>query len=701
MRNIIKILMLLALVFSSQVSLAQKGKRKALKLYNGRYYYQAIPYFQKMGDTKADYMGMYADCHRQISQRLEAEKIYEKAVKKAEEEEQAAKDTSNKSKKKKTKYTFNPVHYLNYGKVLMFNRKYTEAKKWFNRYSELMPDDTTGSVMARNCDSALVLSKLAPIFKIGFLPNVNSPFSDYAPSLFRAGVSYVSSRLDTIEIKRMREQVDPYTGQGYSDIFYAEKTNDWKVLNPPINAFAKIFDRVNLLNRHDGPATFDTSGNFMVFTRTVTIKGSPDLERRWADRLKLYQAEFNGLEWVNIKELPFNSVHYSCGHPSLSKDGKKLYFVSNMDGGLKSKGGFTNTDIFEVDHNPENHTWGTPKRLGPAINTQGDEEYPYIHTDDTLYFSSDMHVGFGGLDIFMATKDKTTGEWGNVTNLRYGLNSSSDDFGICFDPSGNKGYFSSNRPDYGSVGYDDLYSFERISPDETRVLDSLKPAPVIAIRGKIFEVANGKRVSTVPQGYVDVMARNDKQDQTRSDDNGDLIPVPIIGPDNYTLITRKKGFFTKRDQISTNDFKDGLGFNVEIELERIKVNEKNAVFPTTYFAINSSALGDTSKRDLDKVALILYDNPGITLELSSHTCPLASDAYNIALSNRRAESCFRYLLARGIDRRRLTPKGYGETRLAVPDPKTEAEYAANRRTEYIVRSIDFDPMAVPPAKNIR
>ncbi|MBI2279332.1 MAG: OmpA family protein [Bacteroidetes bacterium] len=368
-------------------------------------------------------------------------------------------------------------------------------------------------------------------------------------------------------------------------------------------------------------------------------------------------------KWKNLEEFPYNSDDYSVGHPTLSADEKTLYFVSDMPGSI---GG---TDLYKSTL--ENNSWSKPENLGAIVNTKGNEMFPYIHTDDALYFSSDAHNSMGGLDVFITYY---TGEvWAQPENLNYPLNSSKDDFGYNISKkSSNTGFVSSSRVGNGS---DNMYAFDKFPPKFNlygRAREKGTQKSVQGVRVEITNAKTGKLINMV------------------SDAKGNF-NLKLEPEADYDLYCTKIGCFTRTDKISTVGLKYSQDFYADFEVEPIVI-DKPIVLENIYYDFDKWNIRPDAALELDKLVKILVDNPKIDIEMGSHTDSRGNDRYNLILSEKRAMAAVQYLIASGIDKKRLTYKGYGEKKLvnhcANDIVCTRAEHQQNRRTEFKVTKIN-------------
>lgn len=407
-------LLFYSLVQGANGSMAQEksSSSKADAYFNNYEYAKAIPLYKKAAGKSDAALQKLAECYRMTKNYAEAENAYAKL---------AAKQSAD------------PMVYYYYGEALLNNNKYEEAKKQFAAYAALNPDDKRGDLYAKACDEIKDLLIKPARFKVYNLGDINSPVSDFCPAFYKDGIVFSSERVRDL----VNNSENHWNGNPYLAMVYAkgEKEKDSVVYKN-----AKLLSEKLNGNGHYGPACFSSDFSEMYFTKV------DNTHRKGATaQPKLYWSK-HGSGWSKPVALPFSSNDYATGHPSLSKDGQYLFFASNMAGG---KGG---TDLYVSKR--EGDTWGAPQNLGAEVNTAGDETFPYISAGNILYFASNGHKGFGGLDIFSATQKNNM--WGSVSNLMPPLNSSGDDFGILFKGE-NSGYFSSNRS--GGKGSDDLYGF--------------------------------------------------------------------------------------------------------------------------------------------------------------------------------------------------------------------------------------------------
>ena len=541
----------------------------------------------------------------------------------------------------------NPVTRFEYGKVLMANGKHRKAVNEFKEYLKVYPSDVTAKMLLASCNSVIeryrdtTLFTLKPILEDQF---VNS----FSIVEYRNGAVFAADKV----VFAGRKQ-NPWTGNSYLELYQMEKDVEGNWLSPELLK-GDINGRF-----HEGPATFSKDGNTVYFTRSNYFKRKMVVNEQEENNLKIFKATLINGEWKNLEEFPFNSDDYSCGHPTLSESGKLMYFVSDMPGGT---GG---TDLYVTTL--KDGKWTQPVNLGPEVNTSGNEMFPYIHSDGSLYFSSDAHNSMGGLDVFITTHNGT--RWLKPENLNYPLNSIKDDFGFSLNRDDNTGFVSSSR-----TKSDKMYSFEKHAPTFTLYGRARKKGTQTPVEGVIVEITNsatGKVTSVV------------------SDKTGNF-KLKLDTESEYNLYCTKFGCFSKTDNISTKGLKYSEDFYADFEVEEIVI-DKPIVLENIYYDFDKWDIRTDAAVELDKLVRVLMDNPKLEIEMGSHTDCRGSDQYNLVLSDKRARAAVLYLISRGIDSTRLTWKGYGETvhvnKCEDGVQCTEEEHQDNRRTEFKVKKI--------------
>ena len=448
----------------------------------------------------------------------------------------------------------------------------------------------------------------------------------------------------------------------YLDLYSATLTKDGSLKD--IIPFSDVINT----ELHESSATFSEDGNTMFFNRTNKTRTKTDDER--IAHIKIYKAELVDGNWTNVKALPFTSNVYSTEHPALSKDGKTLYFASDMPGGF---GGF---DIYKVAINDDG-SYGEPENLGSKINTKHREQFPFISNLNVLYFSSDDHQGYGGLDVFRS--NMVNGVFDKPVNLGSSINSSLDDFTYVIDERDNEGYMSSNR-----TGYDRLYAFGREENILTKYL----------VEGFVQD----KNSNALLVGAL----------VTLFDDTNTVIQDSIVGKNadylfkiepnkKYKIRGTQKAYIPQDVEFST-DNEGEIQHNIYLTLEsyadaeeHVKENEKGDVhiqLDKIFFDFDKSNIREDAAITLNVLVDLMNKYPVMEVEVSAHTDARGKDQYNLDLSKKRAASTLEYLVTKGIERSRLKSIGYGEMQPLNKCVKEgiceEEEYDINRRCEFVI-----------------
>jgi len=582
------------------------------------------------------------------------------------------------------------IDFLNYADLLKKQHKYEEAKQWYIKYSELKPADKNALQHIQSCkliteltDDSLFIAKAI---------NINTPQTDYVTSLYKDGLIFVSGRPNKISKRINRNSSDHYFN------LYFSKNIDGNYSKPEL-----FSDDLNT-KYHEGSASFSANEQFIYFSRN---KGIVDLNGE--AQLNIYMSRYHNGKWDKPELFQYASEDYSTGHPSISKDGKLLFFISNMPGG------YGGTDIYYC--RKQGFTWGPPINLGPNINTSSNEMFPYISDDNYLYFASNGHIGFGGLDIFKSTFEQN--HWSYPMNIGFPFNSAKDDFGYIYDHERNLGYFSSNRK-----RSDDIFEFKK------------NTAKLKSLNGKISVMRANNPIDSVE---VILMDKNIIEAKTYTDHTGSF-EFGIFKDKKYSLIVQKPGFKTKRvlyfpqsskrnknvkikmekspwatikafikNQFSskpikgakvevvnktyklrtycTTDANGNFTLNVDtgnyydiivtkpgyftkmitnymyddiqaIDLIKTKGNQTIELFSST-FSDESWLLSELTKGELNNIIEILNHNLDILIEIRASTTVDKGSKNNKALCLKRATEAANYVISQGIPANRIKTKAVG------------------------------------------
>ncbi|MGL2966912.1 OmpA family protein [Flavobacterium sp. XGLA_31] len=475
------------------------------------------------------------------------------------------------------------------------------------------------------------------------------------------GISFYGDKVAFSSARNGQGKSYGWNDKPYLDLFSATVNEQGQLVN--VETFP---DEINSKN-HESSATFTADGKTMYFNRTADkqIKVGEEV----VANIKIFKAELKGGKWSNVTMVPFSSDTYSVEHPCLSKDGKQLFFASDMPG---TYGSF---DIYVVDIN-EDGTYSLPRNLGDKINTPHREQFPFVTSDGTLYFASDGHQGGGNLDVFSSKKISDT-EYDKPVNLGSTINGEMDDFNYILDEAKNQGYFASNRE-----GDDHLYTFVK-EPNKLQYL----------VEG---EVRDKKTMELLPGSTVKLY-----------DQNGTLLEEVLVGKDGdftfntepnkkYKIMAFKDFYIPAESEFETSQSgKVYLDLQMKVESyydaeDIINKKEDGTVLielENIYFDLDKWDIKPQAATVLDVLVGLLKKYPYMEIQIGSHTDSRATASYNLKLSNKRAASALEYLVKNGIDRKRLSSVGYGETKPLVVCPKndcTEEEHAINRRCTFMI-----------------
>ncbi len=447
--------------------------------------------------------------------------------------------------------------------------------------------------------------------------------------------------------------------KAYLDLFMGNLNNEGML--DSIRLFSKDINT----DTHESSAVFSKDGNTMYFNRTNEnrVKVGKDL----VANIKILKAEKVGGKWTNIQSLPFNNDVYSCMHPALSVDEKRLYFASDMPGTI---GGM---DLFYVDI-LDDGSFGAPVNLGPNVNTKHREQFPSIADDGFLYFSSDGHEGLGSLDLFLCKM--YDGEFAKPLNLGSTINSGWDDFAFALKPNDSIGYFTSNR-----LGDDYLYSFSRTTNERSFTVSG-------SVRDKYSK-------ALLPGTKVNLYNEKDQLiGQILVGEDADY--VFNIEPNQKYRIEAFRDLYIPYFEDLVSDEEGKIEYIIEMTLETyddaedIVITKDDGftyiVLENIYFELNKSKITKEAANTLNTLVNLLKKYPYMEVELGAHTDSRASDTYNLKLSHKRAAAALEYLVSNGIERRRLRSKGYGESKQLVKcgNDCNDEEHAINRRCEFII-----------------
>ncbi|WP_165750260.1 OmpA family protein [Cellulophaga sp. Z1A5H] len=643
MKKYIPVIMML---FCSIV-FGQNKYRSADKNFESLWYIKAAQQYEtiiKNGDTSKEVLQKVGDAYYFNTDMEQASKWYGELFSKYE-------NTID------VKYTFRYIH------ALEGIGNYRQAKALMKIHGEKL--DVGGfkvEQLGKNDKELDELLNQQPQFYISHL-SINSKVADFGTAYYKNKIVFASSR-DSL---KLHTRLYKWNNQPYLNLFIADTTLEGTDLKN-IKSFS---ENINT-KYHEAVVAFNKAGDQVYFTRNNYTDKSLKRDEDGMNHLKMYHANLVDDVWVDIKEIPFNSEDYSVGQPALSADEKKLYFVSDMPGSIGA------TDIFVVDIH-EDGTFSNPRNIGPTVNTSGREMFPFL-TNGTLYFASDGHLGFGGLDVF---ESKYSDVFSKPINLGEPLNSRKDDFAYIVNEETQRGYVSSNRD--GGIGDDDIYSFERIQVECNQ-----------NVVGSVANELNG-----IPEDGVSVFLM-DKQGgiiaQTITNSNGEYIfDNPILCNSEYKIRVEKETYDpAEKIFVSTKFNAEQVTVPLGIKKRSKLIVEQNGILKIKigliYFDLNKSDIRYDAEVEINKVVFLLKEYPEMTIKIEAHTDSRSSDISNMELSDRRAKATRDYIVSQGIEKKRIESAiGYGESKLINKCknsvPCSDREHDINRRSEFIITNI--------------
>lgn len=646
---------ILLLLFS--VSLfAQKTYKNADKLFEQMRYVEAAAVYEKAidrGDNSMVLLQKAGDSYYFNTNMEEAYKWYDLLVSQYRDEVDA-------------EYLFRFAHSL------QGIGDYKAAKKWMKAFAKASTknDKRIDDYAQKERTLADVLAIPAQ-FELKNL-SINTAYSDFGPAYYGNKLVYSSAVDTSYYIKRRYHWND----QPFLDFYIGQ-------INAAENEVKreKIFSKIINTKYHEATIAFTNDGNRIYFTRN-NYDGDLKRGEDGISHLKLYTAVRNDSldrkdDWSDVRELPFNSKDYSTGHPTLSEDGSKLYFVSDMPGTIGA------TDIFVVDILGDN-TYSTPRNLGPKVNTSGREMFPFI-AKGVMYFASDGHLGVGGLDVFESNMDNDL--FSDPRNLGKPLNSKLDDFGFIINEEGEQGFVCSNRE--GGVGDDDIYAIQRIAPED--VVNDCKQL----VKGYVINARTQERIA---DATVSLFGENGvKLSETVSKRNGDYVfNFDLDCAEQYDIKVNKLGYTPNSKNIVTSSISSETVVPLDLETLSELIVEDGGLLKIKvgiiFFDLNKDYIRPDAAMELNKIVTLLSQQPSIEIRIESHTDARADDNYNMELSQRRAISTKNYLIRQGIAKERiLSAQGFGETQLLNDCSNgvqcDEVQHQINRRSEFIIEKM--------------
>lgn len=542
---------------------------------------------------------------------------------------------------------------------LKVEQRYTEAEKALNQYLPRARNQKAIDLAEKELQNLRMLESLeedSSYYRVKNLGEINTPQAEYSP-VYSNRYLYFTSNRDGGKIYRT-------TGTPFTNVYRVATRG----ANVDLSTLKALDPIINHTDTNEGSVAISPDGTSMIFA-----KGNDGKAKGYSE-VNLFFTRFRNGKWSKPVALSINEAESWDSTPAFSPDGTSLYFSSTRDGG------FGGADLYVAKINRRGR-WVDVRNLGPEINSVGDEVFPFVGEDGSLYFSSDGHPGFGKLDLFQATRE--SGRI-TITNLGKPMNSSADDFSL-YQFNLTRGFFSSNRR--GGKGDDDIYTFINDDPD-LKVVNYFLTGVTVTTDDAGDEI-------TLPSTKVRLTA-----------DDGTLLDESFTGADgrfnfrvypeeHYDLISEKTDYFTVRKDFTTvgksvdkktlKEEVTNVTFETKIMMEPIVI-EKPIVLNNIYYDFNKANIRADAAPVLDSLVQIMNDNPEIYIELGSHTDARAGDDFNMDLSRRRAISAVKYIIDNGIASERVTAKGYGESQLIIKNAQTEEQHQINRRTEFKVLS---------------
>ncbi|AEE18101.1 OmpA family protein [Dokdonia sp. 4H-3-7-5] len=639
------------LLFATIVGNAQEGKiERGTKNFNKYDFVDAQEIYQKVADKgyeSADLFKRLGDSYYLNASYEKSSTYYGKLIEQFPEAAQAE-------------------AYFRYALSLRATKDYALSDRMMSRFFDLKEDDRRASLFKETPDYLREIDYQKGSYEVSNT-TINSGYSDFGPMLYNDKLIFASNR----DTGSFTKRIHKWNGQPFLNLYQVSLN---KVDQDAGNKYVEKFSAYLNTQYHESTPVFTEDGKTVYFTRNNYNNGKYREDNDGTNRLKLYKASLVNGKWTDSQELPFNSDEYTVAHPALSVDGSRLYFASDMPGT------FGLSDLWYVSINGDK-TYGTPVNLGSDINTEGRESFPFISSENDIYFASDGHPGLGGLDLFVTALGRN-GETAEILNLGEPANTSKDDFAFVINSESNTGFLSSNR---GKRGVDDnIYMLKQIK----------KPSPPcdILLSGIVTDKSTGDYLEGATVSLYDTNNNLFKSVVTGASAAFAFIP----DCDKIFLIrAEKEGYNTSEKMVTTP--------NVSSEIEEILQLDKTLkpVVPgddiakildlnPIYFNFDKYDIRPDAEVELAKVLVYMETYPSVRIDVRSHTDSRGRDAYNLNLSQNRNVSTRDWLISKGISASRLTGKGYGETQLVNDCGNgvrcSKDQHQLNRRSEFIVLS---------------
>ena len=606
-------------MLAAQFAMAQnKETEKADKLFNRFEYVEAAEEYMKLSGKKDPYVyKQLAESYYNMFNTKEAIKWYAKAT-------QTKQDAET---------------YYRYAQMLKAEGRYEEANEQMQTFAKMAPKDQRAVIFMKDPDYLPKLRSQTKLFDEKYLDISDKKYTDFGAVLNNDNTFYFTSTRNTGRRTYGRNEepfLDLYTA------VYNEKTGKMSDPTPVAEINSKW---------HDGPAAITADGNTMYFASESYKEGEYEKDKgQQTGLIFLFKATKENGKWGNVKALPFNDKRWSSANPSISKDGKTLYFSSNRQGSMGE------TDIWKVEIKG-NDSYGKPENLGPKVNTEGKESFPYITEDDRLFFASEGRKGFGGYDIYMIDLANN----GEPVNVGAPVNTPKDDFSFSFNSNKNIGFFSSNR-----LGSDNLYM----------------AIPVCGVQA-IVTLRDAKTGKVISAGKIAILDDRNNVIETRTADAEGKVTYEVDCNTAYVVQGSAEGYNTESFPV---DKTNGGKVNVMADLDPIEnlIVGDEVVLNSIYFEYDKSNITPEAAFELNKLVGVMKSYPNMVIFAKAHTDNRGSDEYNLKLSDQRAKAVVQYVISQGISKDRITGQGFGETEPKVDCGAncTEEQHAQNRRNEF-------------------
>lgn len=550
-------------------------------------------------------------------------------------------------------------YYYRYAQTLKATNQYAKADQYLEKFAALEVNDSRAELFKANKDYLSEIKTNSGRYSMEQFP-INTMFSDYGATVYNNQLIFTSSR----DKSGFSKRIHTWTDEPFTRLYAADLDSDGKVGKPKVFA-AEVTSMFN-----ESTPVFTADGNTMYFTRNNFLNGKRKKDDKGTTLLKIYKATWENDRWTKVVELPFNSDQFNTAHPALTADGKWLIFASDREGTLGQ------SDLYKVAIGAHG-TFGYPINLGDQINTAGRESFPFINSDNELYFSTDGTPGLGGLDVYV-TQMREDHTFSEVYNLGEPVNGTDDDFAYYIDAQTRKGFFSSNRS-----GHDDIYSFRELK----RITLDCKQM----IFGQIYDQPTATKLASAQITLWDVDFN--KLAETTSNAKGEYLFKDLNCGTRYRVNVQLLDYNTAEVTVNLPLVSDKTQVNFGLEKNRVEIKKGDDLFKVLklepiYFDFDKAEIRSDAKVELAKIVEVLNEYPKMVIDVRSHTDSRGNDEYNLKLSEKRAKATAKWIVDQGILANRVMSRGFGESQLinSCVNGKscTEQQHQENRRSEFII-----------------